>query len=231
MACEALGPAIERRKRDALEVSEVEHAKLLGVDTSLENWKTTLLARARRDYIFAGNENLYRIARQASDAFEHGSEKAATVRDKAEPVAEDVLRTVRGAIIDVLNLAPSLGEGLRELHPIDGGPLIKVIRGQLTGDVADADRLAADESLYATLKWSSTIDTLTYSDDGRISVKYREVWAPQFAPGVAFTLETIGYDRGLNPPGAIQPLGEIVFETQPDSTPQASDDDPTQREK
>ena len=63
IACEVLTKAVQRVHQTRLGLTELGHARLLGVDVTQSNWRMMAGNFARREYIFEGDRQIYDAAR------------------------------------------------------------------------------------------------------------------------------------------------------------------------
>jgi len=213
MAAEALTKPIEQMKRDALGLNEVEHAERLGVDTSSpedkpKDWRRLMRTNVRREYIFRGDQELYKKALDASDGLEHGFADLPEIRATATEIGGRMFDAIREAILDVLDLSPEVRESVASRHPVDVSELWYEIRGFLTGNVADVNSIAGGDSLYPLLSWESSLARLTLNE-GRLEASPSQSYAHNFAEGVGFEPSSHAVFGGMNPPEALTPGGPV----------------------
>lgn len=200
IACEVLTKAVQRVERTRLGITEIEHARLLGVDVTQKNWKMMAGFFARREYIFEGDKEIYKLAREASDDFEHGKADLGGVREVAETVTRELFDLVRSAILLV---APTLKQGICDAimskGPIDVSPLYKQITGYIVSEApSDPLNLGPPSELFPLLRWSSRIKACRLEDD-KLVFDPEETFTVQFAPGLKFERRDYAIYGGLNP--------------------------------
>jgi hypothetical protein len=206
MAAEALAPAMERvrRERDGHKTAEA-HAIALGVDTSQDNWKSMLMARVRRDYLFQGKADVYNAARAASDGLEHGFDDLPSIRAVAQDVSAEMFHLLRIAILDLLDLSDEVRQKVAARHPVDASALRKELRGTLVGAVADPRTLVADEIDYPHLAWTAAPKRLEFVGE-HLEAELEDTLTHQFSDGVIFEPESHAVFVGLNPADAFHPI-------------------------
>jgi hypothetical protein len=197
IACEALTPSIELLHRDRLGLNEKEHAELLGVDTTAQNWKFILNAWSRRKYLFDGNEDLYKAAREASDGFEHGFKDFPTIGAAATEIVRELFSIVRKGILDVLQIDASEAETLHKVFPIDVSAQEQSAEAMMVGAVADPNRLAAEGEPYPRLEWTPTIDDM-WIDNDRLQMNVTQKMGLRFGGGVRLVPVGHRFVAGMN---------------------------------
>lgn len=200
IACEVLTTAVQRVEQARLGMTEKEHARLLGVDLTQKNWKMMAGYFARREYIFEGDREIYKVAKEASDDFEHGKADLGGVREAADSVTRELFDLVRSAILSV---GTALDQGICDMimskGPIDVSPLYKQITGFIVSDEpSDPLNLGAPGELFPTLRWSSRVKACRLEDD-KLVFDPEETFTPQFAHGLRFERRDYAIYIGLNP--------------------------------
>jgi hypothetical protein len=202
MALEALGPVAQGRERDELGLKDdKDHAVHRGVDISRSNWHEVLLGWIRRDVLCDGDKETYDAARQASDGFEHGFMSLPDYRALASANAPTLLDHVRRAVLNLLDLDESVRAELADKRPVDTSPLWLEVRGELTGDVGDADQLAETgyKMPHPCAEWEVTLDEARRTeDDGRLRLTPRSNLTAHLAPKVQLTFTYHGIAVGLS---------------------------------
>jgi hypothetical protein len=200
IACEVLTKAVQRLHQARLGLTELQHAQLLGVDTTQSNWKMMAGFFARREYIFEGDKSVYDAARSASDQFEHGTADLGNVRQAADTVTRDLFDLVRSAMLSLApTLDPAICDTIMAKAPVDVSPLHKQMTGYIVSDQpSDPGNLGMAGELFPALRWRSDIracrldgDNLTFDPVETITV--------QFADGLRFEGGGYAIYGGLNP--------------------------------
>lgn len=201
MALEALGPATERAERLRLGLSnEREHAMHRGVDLTLKNWKDVLLGRVRRDVLCKADRVTYDAARKASDGFEHGSMDFPQIKVAADQTGDALMGYVRRGVLDLLDLPEPVRQKLADKRPLDVSRLHWAIRGELTGDVSDPNRLGQDGAPYPYADWRITLDDLSRMPDGQIQMTPRMNLTARLAKNVQLTYTAYTIGVGVSDP-------------------------------
>jgi hypothetical protein len=200
IASEALTKAVLRVHQTRLGITEREHARLLGVDVTQNNWKMIAGAFARREYIFEGDKAIYDAARKASDDFEHGLADLGVVRQAADNVARDLFDLIRSAILSILpTLDPSARDAIMSRGPVDVSPFYKQVTGYIVSDEpSDPLNLGMPGELFPALRWQSQIRACRLEDD-QVVFEPLETFTVQFAPGLRFEVRDLAIYGGLNP--------------------------------
>jgi hypothetical protein len=166
MGMEALTPVVVRREAQSQRVSEETMAQQLGFDDGFQ-----LGAHIRKTVLFAGEDDLYRTARRASDAFEHGFEDFDVIRRNAAAARDRTAYLLRRAIIEASDLDPSTVGRLLEPpydSPKEWFGYKRYVRGTL---LADQDELAAPDKQYPMLVIRQTIKKFERKPDGRYELE------------------------------------------------------------
>ncbi len=144
-----------------------------------------LLAWARREIIFAGDNNVHSKVKNASDGLEHGFRSVAEVRSLAEPVCDQAFTYIRKAIVDLLDLPGATREALLDRFgtPADSQSLRRRVTGVLTGD---GDELAAPGREYPILEWNSSIAHCDIAADGSPEVRFNDRFTVRTAEPIGF---------------------------------------------
>jgi hypothetical protein len=200
IACEALTKAVQRMYQARLGLTEKQHAQLLGVDTTKPKWESLADAFARREYIFGGNRQVYKAAREARNEFEHGTADLGNVRQTADTVTRELFDMVRSAILTLLpTLDQDIAGAIMSKQPVDVSPLYKQVTGHIVSDMpSDPANLGAAGELYPTLRWQSRIQSFRLEDD-KLVFQPKETMTVQFAPGLRFEPRDFSIYGGLNP--------------------------------
>jgi hypothetical protein len=200
IACEALTKAVQRMHQARLGLTEEQHAQLLGVDMTKPDWEMIAQNFARHEYIFEGDRQVYKAAREARNEFEHGTADLGNVRQTADTVTRELFDMVRSAI---LTLVPALDQdisgAIMSKQPVDVSPLYKQITGYIVSDTpSDPADLGMAGELFPTLRWQSRIRSFRLEDD-KFVFQPEETITVQFAPGLRFEPRDLAIYGGLNP--------------------------------
>lgn len=200
IACEVLTKAVQRVHQARLGLTEIEHARLLGVDVTQSNWRMMAGNFTRREYIFEDDRQVYDAARKASDDFEHGKADLGGVRQAADSVTRELFDLVRSAILSVVpSLDQAVADQIMSKGPVDVSPLYKQVTGYIVSDgPSDPLNLGADGELYPALRWRSSIKACRLEDD-KLVFEPEETITVQFAPGLRFETRDLAIYGGLNP--------------------------------
>jgi hypothetical protein len=224
-ALEALGPAVERAERQRLGLEDEQaHARHHGLDLDEDDkWKLALLGRIRRDVICRGDELTYKTAYTARNGLFHASKDMSFIRGLAPQIAPKLFDYIRLGILDLLNLDDDVRGRLARTTLLDITPLHAVMKGVLSGDVADADKLGFGGDPYPRMESDIKIEAVTYQPDGRLTVTPTFTYTVQTASEVQFTPMETALATGINDPAKFEtaapaPGGpELAIEQTPDS--------------
>ncbi|MDP8928190.1 MAG: hypothetical protein M3O70_06330 [Actinomycetota bacterium] len=175
-----------------------------------------LLAWARRELIFAGDEHVYKAAKEASDGLEHGFRTVSEIRALAGSACDQTFTYLRKAVINLLDITPATRAALvkRFGTPADTQSLRKRVTGVLIGD---GDRLAAPGREYPVMEWKSNIACFDIAETGSPRVSFKEHLTVRTAEGISFQLRSIElYGRGRQ--GTETEQGEIRVEARDETS-------------
>jgi hypothetical protein len=210
-ALEALGGATERAERARLGFADKEaHAKHRGIDVTKSNWREVLLGWVRRDVICKGDQTTYKTAVTASHGIEHGSLDMSVIRADAQQVTRKLFEYVRGGVLDLLNLDADVRDRLDKMTLLDITPLHAVMKGVMSGDVGDVEKLGFEGDPYPRMEPQVKFDEVNYQPDGRLTVTPSFTYTVRTRPGVDFTPQMTAMAVGINDPGAFMATGPLV---------------------
>ncbi len=212
-ALEALGGAVERAERTRLTLaSKEDYAQYRGIDVAKSNWREVLLGCVRRDLICKGDQTTYSTARKTSNGLEHGFMDMPSIRAAAEQVTPKLFGYVRDGVLDLLNLETDVRDRLGKMPVLDVTPFHMAMKGHLTGEVADPDQLDFPGDPYPRMDGQLTLDDLSYSADGRLSISPRHTYTVRIAPAVQFTPMETALAVGLNDPAKLEAIAPVVHD-------------------
>ena len=196
MGMEALTPVAVRREANRRGVSESELQSTLGCDDGF-----ALAAQIRKTVLFASDEQVYREARRASDAFEHGFENFDVIRDRAIRARDRTACLLRKAIIESSDVDPSICTRLLEPPydtPKEWFGYKRYFRGKL---LAERDELAAPDKQYPMLVLRQAMKRFERQADGRYEVDIETNLKALLGEGVQLKPGTIEmWGPGQDPP-------------------------------
>jgi hypothetical protein len=141
-ALEGLAEVAEKAERAPLGLADKEaRARHRGVDLTDPNWNNVFLGGIRRDLICKGDRPTYRTARAVSNGLEHGFADMASIRADAQHVTPKLFEYIREGVLDLLNLDADVRDRLAKMTLLDVTPLYAVMKGVLSGDMGDVDKL------------------------------------------------------------------------------------------
>jgi hypothetical protein len=120
----------------------------------------------RRRLIFAGDDDCFKKAKAASDAFEHGYWDYDTIRKPAKEVLLQTAGHLRRAILTVMGVEENIKTGLLSKdYTVPRGPvsLIYYLRGKMIGKI---EELAAKDQQYPYCEWRPTLKTVSFGENG-----------------------------------------------------------------
>lgn len=154
-------------------------------DPCRPRWISLLGARIRQNHIFAGDNETYQLAKDASDGLEHGYLTLDKVAKKALKCADKTFAYVRRSIVALLDLPAEVADELNAIPLRDVQSMRKVARGRLIGS---ADNPAIDGELYPRLEWTSSVDS-SERDGDTFKFRVSENMTVRTNPSVAFQLD------------------------------------------
>lgn len=199
IASESLGDALADSHRDALGLTEEEHAQRLGVDTKRKGWKNVARARARKAYVFSNDDATYKTTLDASNGFEHGSQPSTALQEAAAQVGNVVLGYVRRSILELLPLDdPEMVRAIADRTPTDRTPLVYFAGGTLSGPAGEPWEWGLDGKALPHLQWDRVVNSADRDDSGVLNVNSTDNIKPLIAPGVTYTHRVMEVWGGLN---------------------------------
>lgn len=175
MAVEALTKLVLRKHCAVTNLDEAEVARINGIDPDdpdRPRWRPALDSWVRHGLIFDGDESTYKAARSASDGLEHGYMELNEIHRRAIESTEQTFGYVRRAIVRLLGLEEESHPDLMDRSPRDVGCLRKMVRGHF---VSVGDELAPPGEEYPYLEWSSSVKTLTRTEN-RFELSFNETF-------------------------------------------------------
>lgn len=182
MGVEAITNVVHRRYVSANEIDDRALARAWGVD---EENGGLLRAEVRKRLIFAGDTEAYRIAKRASDGFEHGFLDLGDVRQKAQRVLLTTALLLRKAILESLDLPADLVAALLSSpadSPRGGIAIDRYLWGTLEGPPDGP--LAPPGDRYPHFDWTSVIKEASRTPAGGYGFKPEDNYTARFAEGV-----------------------------------------------
>lgn len=184
MAAEALVELVKKQKmRAGGHTDETDLAKSLSLDTT-KPWKVhnILCSHLRQQVIFAGDEEVHRALKKASDGFEHGFMATTAIRAHvdADGVLVAAFRYVRNAILDLLDLPTEVREHLAATPPTYNDRYHAVVRGLIDGEVGKVE----DPKRFMELDFTLSLAGAR-SDDGELRLAINATVDPSFRDGVS----------------------------------------------
>jgi hypothetical protein len=139
----------------------------------------------RRRLIFKNNTAVYKAAKRASDAFEHGFEDFQNILQRAAAVRDDIAHYVREYIFELTGLdhqSKALLEGEKYVAPLDPQSRAYYLQGTLVGS---STQLAAEGQDHPRLIWNELLlKNLTLDDKGGYEAQIGNKGTALFGKGV-----------------------------------------------
>jgi hypothetical protein len=162
--------------------------RLTPVDLAAE-WgveKRQLDPEVRRRILFQGDEECYKLAKQASDGLEHGFMPYPQLRGLALRVRDRSAAYLRAAILGLARVE----EKVRRLllappfdRPLESWGYSKYVRGRLLGTT---DELAEVGQEYPILRWKSSVKSVSRNPSGDYDIETTEEFTASLGEGVTF---------------------------------------------
>ena len=193
MAAEALVDLVKKQQMHAYgHVDEVGLAEHLGLDiTQPLKIHNLLHSYLRQQVIFAGNQEVHRALKKASDGFEHGFLATTAIREfvDADGILMAAFSYVRKAILDLLGLPTELGDNLMATLPTYNDRYHAVVRGIVDGSIDRMENPKDFKQLHFTLDavgahsengelrlaLNVTVET-SFDDESEVSLKDHTIW-------------------------------------------------------
>lgn len=189
IAAETLTPVAQHRelKKHCVEEDGLYEKWQIDPQDKKANWKTKLAAEVRRRILFQGDDECYRLAKKASDGFEHGYMAFPVLHAHAGKSRDRTATYVRKAIFDLAGIEGTLLEAL--LRPPFDKPLERwrpdmQIWGKLTGSIED---LAPAGEEHPSMEWRTGTVTAKPIDDGKMSFHFQEKFKKRIGERATFT--------------------------------------------
>lgn len=153
-------------------------------------------ATIRKRHLLGGDDECYKKAKKASDGFEHGFLEFDEINAHAVEVIERLAKYVRAAVLRMSDLSRDVEELLLAEpygSPLGTWPLVKFVTGKLVGSSSD---IATKGQAYPFIRWRSTVESCSFDDNGRFSVRVKDSITPEVGGGISFRLSSIQVWRG-----------------------------------
>jgi hypothetical protein len=188
MAVEAITKAKVRTEYATRGITEPDLAKELGIEREQFSGKR-LEQGVRKDLLLKGDNEAYRKAKEASDAFEHGYLNYGKVRELSRDVGHRVAEYVRTAILEMCGLDTTIFSKITSDpfdKPLGHWPIVKYLRGKLIGP---GEELAAPGNAYPFIKWDFGYKAAKW-EGGKYNVEITENLTPEIAEGISFQAQS-----------------------------------------
>lgn len=153
-------------------------------------------ARVRKEVLFFNDSECYKLAREASDGFEHGYLSINKIHSNAIKVRNKIKEYLRTSILTLMNLDKTSLDFLLSpsfIQPIGFWPIERRLRVNL---ISSGKELSQAGYEYPWFEKRTTIDrTIVDENTGEYKVTFNEELIPHLGKGVLFqevTLETWG---------------------------------------
>ena len=178
---EILTPVVRKRLCEQHTVNEDGLVALLRIESKKE-----LDPKIRERFLFKGDIECYKNAKQASDSFEHGYSPFHEVRATAREVCDRTARYLRTAIFELVGLEKNTLQVLNSPpydKPLMRGRHDRQFKALLVGEDIE---LAANGEIYPFMDWKSEIESVSLSECGEYEFKFTENMTARLARGVQF---------------------------------------------
>lgn len=160
--------------------------------------RKTFDAEIRKRILFQGDEECYRLARQASDGLEHGYLSLNEVYDNASQIKNRLFHYLRADIFELLPLTEAIKKQLLDKPydiPLGFWNITRLLKGYLIGS---KNQFAEIDYGYPWIERTSRIKSVTKTENGKDKYTFEEDYAPRLGDKMSLnvvSLETWG------PPG------------------------------
>jgi hypothetical protein len=202
MAVESLTPAIVRLEASERGLTIEQLADSLQIDASdpsRPRWKEALHTWCRSEVIFRGDNEIYRLAKLASDGFEHGFLELDKVAESALAAGDKTFEYVRASILRLLAIDPVIQAKILNDAVLDVQSKRQIVRGTLVGDGPD---LSAPDEQYPIVRWERSLSTIEL-DAGVVGSESTNKFIATLADGIELELNTLDDVQRVSA-GAIQ---------------------------
>ncbi len=148
--------------------------------------KNKLDGTIRLKYLFQGDQECHKKAKNASDAFEHGFQGFNEILPLAMETRNKTATYLRTAIIKLLNLPLQVEYDLLSQpyeNPIGTEGYIRYLRGQL---LSNNDELAEDGHPYPIIDWMFSVKSFRLTEDNEFQISFSQNFTPRLGEGVLF---------------------------------------------
>jgi len=173
-----------------------------GLDRSgvIAKWQVdakSLDAEVRKRVLMRGDEESYRLAKAASDGFEHGYLGFDEIFAHADVVRDKAAHYLRAAIIELLDLEASDAAVLTsDLYAKPGHlHVARYLRGLLVGS---GESLAAEGKAHPFIEWRTNYLEVENPSPDEVSFRMEEAITPRLAPGIGFKPQRLEVWGGQN---------------------------------
>ncbi|MGI8644383.1 MAG: hypothetical protein ACR2LS_09745, partial [Thermomicrobiales bacterium] len=200
---EALTKIVRSQLMKALELSQDDLKSRYSALLSGEKGKkielrdyNALDAEIRRRHLFQGDDATYKLAKQASDGYEHSFNPLWKVRNQAVQALDRAAEYLRRGILDYSGIDPTVKDTLLNEYfrrPFDGALRLS-LNGELAGTPEALDRL--DD--YPDMQWGSEPLQKGVDEEGDAEIGFEtRIVASRLPSGVTFRLT--GIDINASP--------------------------------
>ena len=139
----------------------------------------------RRRHLFQGDDPTFKLAKEASDGYEHSFNPLWKVRDQAVQALERAAEYLRRGIFDCSGIDPAAKDAM--LHAYFRLPFDATLRLFLTGELTGTPEALDGMDDYPDIQWSSEPLQRGVDEEGDAQVGFgTRIAAANLPPGVAF---------------------------------------------
>jgi hypothetical protein len=156
------------------------------VPSRLEPW-------ARREVIFRGDRDTYRVAQRASNQLEHGQMHHANIPASAMQAVAKTAQYLRETIFDLLPLSDSDRERLKTGKYAAPLSMAGYERQLLANIKSTNANIAADDQLYPYVRWEFSLLDYVNKGEGAGEMRITQRIQPFLNPHAQFSIERIRF--------------------------------------
>ena len=148
---------------------------------------------ARREIIFRGDEETFRIAKGASDSLEHGLAQHEEVHKSAIRCVEKCASYLRHAILDIVPIGADDRAALRVkpyANPASTGGFERQFLATIT---CDEDEIAAPGQVYPTVRWEFNLLDFRIIENGKHAMRLTQKLTPIMSKSARMNISKIHF--------------------------------------
>lgn len=145
----------------------------------------------RRQIIFRGDSDTYKLAKKASDHLEHGLSHHNEVQMMAAECVEKTAELLRHSILDHIPISEEDRQALKDkpyVNPVKTGGFERQLLATI---VSEEDDIAAEDQAYPIVQWSFELQEFAMTDDGGYRMKVNQKMTPKIGEKARMELDRV----------------------------------------